>query len=126
MHAGSLNHGCEAIVRSTMDMVKENVTLYSGNCSEDKAVKLDVLCKIKSQGGKRKKFNPMFIVCKIVELIFHDSNIKYKYAYRNVLNSAKEGELYLSIGGDNYCYNANQYLYYVNQSLNKNRQKKLL
>lgn len=126
MHAGSLNHGCEAIVRTTLEMTDESVTLFSGNCAEDKAVNLDNLCNIESQGGKRRKINPMFIVCKIIELLFHNPNIKYKYAYKNVLNSVKKGDLYLSIGGDNYCYNANQYLHYVNQSLNKKGAKTAL
>ena len=89
MHAGSLNHGCEAIVRTTLEMTDESVTLFSGNSAEDKAVNLDNLCNIESQGGKRRKINPMFIVCKIIELLFHNPNIKYKYAYKNVLNSVK-------------------------------------
>lgn len=120
MHAGSLNHGCEAIVRSTLEMVKNGkVELFSEHPDEDVAVKLDGVCDVKLQGGKRSKKNPMFMICKGVEVIFNNSDMKHWYAYKNVVNSAKKGDTYVSIGGDNYCYGANPYLMYLNRAITK-------
>lgn len=119
MHAGSYNHGCEAIVRSTLGMTDQNVTLYSEHPDEDTAVGLDEICHVEKQGGSRSKRNPFFVLCKIMEKITHNPNLKHWYAYKNVLKNAKEGELFLSIGGDNYCYNANKYLMFLNAELNK-------
>lgn len=119
MHAGSLNHGCEAIVRSTAKMTDESIILYSEHPEEDHFVGLDDICEVKKQGGKRKKYNPIFILCKVVEVLFKNSSLKHWYTYKNVICSAKSDELYLSIGGDNYCYGANPYLIYINKALNK-------
>ena len=119
MHAGSLNHGCEAIVRSTAGMTDESVTLYSEHPAEDLAVHLDEICEVALQGGKRSKKNPVFILCKAAEVLLKNSNPKHWYAYRNVVDGATPGDLFVSIGGDNYCYGANPYLIYLNKALNK-------
>lgn len=119
MHAGSLNHGCEAIVRSTAAMTQEKITLFSEYPEEDRSVGLDKICTVSLQGGSRSKKNPAFIACKAAEVIFRSSAPKHFYAYKNVINSAEQGELYVSIGGDNYCYGANPYLMYLNDALNK-------
>lgn len=119
MHSGSLNHGCEAIVRSTANMTNDQITLYSEHPNEDMAVELNKICKINVQGGKRSPKNPVFIFCKIVEMLFKNSNLKHWYSYKNVVSRVKPGELFLSIGGDNYCYGANPYLIYLNKKLNK-------
>lgn len=119
MHAGSLNHGCEAIVRSTAKMTDEKIVLFSEHPDEDCAVGLDNICEVRLQGGKRSKNNPVFIVCKGAEVMLKNSSPKHWYAYKNVIESAKPDELFVSIGGDNYCYGANPYLMYINNALNK-------
>ena len=70
MHAGSMNHGCEAIVRSTISIINsKKVVLYSNELEEDIAVNINEICEVKSHGGKKRKTNPFFIFYKIVELI---------------------------------------------------------
>lgn len=134
MHAGSGNHGCEAIANSTIKMIarkrreqgiSENipVILVTNSVSEDKKYSLG---KLQKQG-----------LCYIVEdrhidrdLIPHivyyawrmvtgdkESFQRYKYKdafrlYNRLLNDEGWGEhikaqsppLAVSIGGDNYCY----------------------
>lgn len=119
MHAGSLNHGCEAIVRSTLGMTDQSVTLYSEHPNEDLIVGLDKICQVEKQGGSRSKRNPLFVLCKAIEVVLHNSSLKHWYVYKNVIKNAKKGELFLSIGGDNYCYHANEYLGYINLKLNQ-------
>lgn len=120
MHAGSLNHGCEAIVKSTIKMCQDKkVILYSEHPKEDLVMHLDRLCDVKVQGGLRSKKNPVFIFCKVIETIWRKSNLKKKYVYKNLLNEVQTGELYLSIGGDNYCYGANPYLMFLNREINR-------
>lgn len=119
MHAGSLNHGCEAIVRSTAKMTNEKIVLFSEHPDEDHAVGIDDICEVRLQGGRRSKYNPAFIVCKAAEVLFKNSSLKHWYAYKNVIGSVKPSELYVSIGGDNYCYDANPYLMYINKALNR-------
>ena len=120
MHAGSLNHGCEAIVRSTEKLAHDKIILYSEHPEEDLAVQINDVCEVRQQGGSRSKSNPAFIVCKAAEVLLRNPDIKHRYAYKNVISEAKPGELFVSIGGDNYCYGANPYLFYLNYALNKN------
>lgn len=119
MHAGSLNHGCEAIVRSTAQMTDEEIVLFSEHPEEDLLVHLDEVCSVNSQGGSRSKTNPAFILCKSAEVLLKKDQPKHWYAYNKVIRSAVPGELFVSIGGDNYCYSANPYLMYINRTLNK-------
>ena len=119
MHAGSLNHGCEAIVRSTALMTDDHVILYSEHPEEDRSVGLNEICDVQVQGGSRSKKNPVFVLMKAVEVLLRKSAPKHWYAYHNVVDGAKPGDLFVSIGGDNYCYGANPYLMYLNKALNK-------
>lgn len=48
-HAGSGNHGCEAIVNSVCHMIKEPVTLVSYFGEEDRNYSLKDLCEIVSE-----------------------------------------------------------------------------
>ena len=47
LHAGSDNHGCEAIVRSTTEMLDEVYKLYSLNPDKDIKYGIDKICEIK-------------------------------------------------------------------------------
>ena len=49
MHAGSGNHGCEAIVNSVCHMIKEKVLLVSYRGEEDASYSLKGLCAILSE-----------------------------------------------------------------------------
>lgn len=49
MHAGSGNHGCEAIVNSLCRMIKEKPVLVSYYGGEDERYSLGKLCEIQSE-----------------------------------------------------------------------------
>ena len=46
-HGGSGNHGCEAIVRSTLKITGANAILYSNAVEEDEKYQLNKLCTLK-------------------------------------------------------------------------------
>lgn len=115
MHAGSLNHGCEAIVRSTIALTNGVYKVFSEKPQEDFSVGLDRVCHVISQGHSRNKKSLGFIAVKALELIF-GSKIKYEYLYKNIFSVHKKS-LFLSIGGDNYCYDNNRNLAYINKKL---------
>ena len=48
LHSGSENHGCEAIVRSTVDILGKECCLYSYNVQTDKKYNIDDICTIKA------------------------------------------------------------------------------
>lgn len=121
MHAGSLNHGCEAIVRSTIPLTNDGYVLFSEYPQEDHLMRLDDLCEVMSQGHSRNKGSIGFIAVKGLELII-GSSIKYEYLYKNIF-SVSSNSLFLSIGGDNYCYDNNRNLAYINKKLHNQGHK---
>lgn len=51
-HGGSGNHGCEAIVRSTIKLLDADAILFSSNVDEDKVAGLDHLCQVESERNR--------------------------------------------------------------------------
>lgn len=102
MHAGSGNHGCEAIVNSVCHMVKEKVTLLSYYGEEDEKYSLRDLCDIVSE----RRFEEH----KLAHVLYYgyrklsgDQESFIRYRYGDIMKG-KTAPLAISIGGDNYCY----------------------
>ena len=125
MHAGSGNHGCEAIVNSICRMIKEKVTLISYYGEEDKKYSLPELCEIK---GERR-----FEEHRLAHVLYYgyrkltgDGESFIRYRYGDVFKGRK-APLAISIGGDNYCYdNMLSDLRLVNSAFNKNGTRTVL
>ena len=108
-HGGCSNHGCEAIVRSTIDMLqfpKENVYLYSTDVENDAFFGLNNICTLVGNNSAsisisdyRKK------IFALREHLFGIDRNTQEVLYRNkmIFQNHKKG-IWLSIGGDNYCY----------------------
>ena len=102
MHAGSGNHGCEAIVNSVCHMIKEKPVLVSYYGSEDERYSLRELCEIKSE----RRFEDH----RLAHILYYgyrrlsgDEESFIRYRYGDVFRG-KVPPLAVSIGGDNYCY----------------------
>lgn len=103
LHGGSGNHGCEAIVNSTCHMLEDIPKLLLTNSEkEDKTYSLAPLCDILQE---RKIAEHFFahVVYYIWRALFHDPESFMRYRFRAVLGR-KRAPLYLSVGGDMYCY----------------------
>ena len=48
LHGGSENHGCEAIIRSTIKMLEGKTRVYSNNIEQDTKYGLDQICELKA------------------------------------------------------------------------------
>lgn len=102
MHAGSGNHGCEAIVNSVCHMIKEKVTLLSYYGEEDKRYSLKDLCEIVSERR--------FEAHRLAHVLYYgyrkltgDKESFIRYRYQEIFKGGPP-PLAISIGGDNYCY----------------------
>ena len=102
MHAGSGNHGCEAIVNSVCHMVKEKVTLLSYYGEEDEKYSLNDLCDIVSE-RRFEEHKLAHVLYYGYRKITGDKESFIRYRYGDVLKG-KTAPLAISIGGDNYCY----------------------
>ncbi len=121
-HTGSINRGCEAIVRSTatiMDKIGVNgkVDAFTFDEQYDRAVKLDEVVNVIPYGSRNifERINSM-----IRRKIFKDSVWAYRYYHRDYLSRGNDNKLILNVGGDTYCC-SEPYLYYA---LNEQAQEK--
>lgn len=108
-HGGSGNHGCEAIVRSSVKMLHQPVRLFSSNEQQDTQYGIGKICEVCSDvdvplvRGSKEWFLSS-LQTKITGKI--DKQIEYRKP--NLLKKVDETDIYCSIGGDNYCYSGTE------------------
>ena len=103
MHAGSGNHGCEAIVNSLCRMLPRPAVLVTNRPEEDRRYSLEKLC---AEIIPEKSIESSFLVhawyyAKRALLRDPECFMRYRYGAVSGKNVRK---LNISIGGDNYCY----------------------
>lgn len=126
MHGGSENHGCEAIVRSTVKLLGSPAVLYSRTPETDSRYHLDKICELRSRCNEMKRYSPLWVSSQIQRRIMKDKLAFVRHNYKKIIEEADPGALYLSIGGDNYCGDLVPALQYVNQELNQKGAKTVL
>lgn len=103
LHGGSGNHGCEAIINCTCHMLEEIPKLVVTNSEqEDRRYSLEPLCDILEE---RKIAEHFFahVWYYVWRKVFRDPESFMRYRFRDVLGKDL-APLYLSVGGDMYCY----------------------
>lgn len=118
-HGGSGNHGCEAIVRSTVTITGADVRLYSSNVAEDRRYGLDKVCRVYSDRQSLTRWSWPYIRAIADYWVRKDAEAYDRALYRPVFHGAKDVDVALSAGGDNYCYAAPVYTYIVNKQLRR-------
>ena len=101
-HAGSGNHGCEAIVRSTVKVIsKAEFLLFSNRPAEDRRVGLNEICQIT---GRKSRVSFSYARAFTLSRLKWDPLACARHCYSPVAEHIKSCQVALSIGGDNYCY----------------------
>lgn len=106
-HGGSANHGCEAIVRSTIQIliVKFNqFILLSNEPNEDKYYGINNLATLKSPFSEKQKNKLSNFLFLLKMKILKNDYYFYKEKYRKLSSKTENAEWAFSVGGDNYCY----------------------
>lgn len=108
-HKGSGNHGCEAIIRGTMNVLDNagefKYTLVSEDPSQDIEYGIGERVKVVKEKNEVKKDSLKFLSA------YYDLKFKKDYkkmnelAFEEAMSSRSNKGVSLSIGGDNYCYN---------------------
>jgi polysaccharide pyruvyl transferase WcaK-like protein len=104
-HTGSANHGCEAIVRGTNEILKQNLRLFS--FAPDDEVKYQVNQIVEVFGDTKtpiKRFSLVFLFSTLQIKFLKKTTIFTKFSKVNFFSKIKKGDICLSIGGDNYTY----------------------
>lgn len=128
-HGGSLNRGCEAIVRSSTAIIKEKVNdakiyLASAKPETDRMIdKLDGIfdgsqCSIE-------KYSYDWLLSSLKVKLFNDESYALGKIESNVIKHIKDMDVFLSIGGDNYCYGEQPGWYEIDRRV-KEKGKKLV
>ena len=107
-HKGSGNHGCEAIIRGTMNVLNNagdfKYTLVSENPSQDIEYGIGEKVNVVKEQNPVKKNTFKFVNAYLDLKIKKDYTKMNDLAYEEAITSINKNGINLSIGGDNYCY----------------------
>ena len=104
-HGGSGNHGCEAIVRTTCDIIKniDKKEVFSNRLNEDIKYGIEEICDTYSIFYKVK--HPLIEkgILKFKNIITK-RDYNWVNRYKEFFNHCDKNTIALSVGGDTYCY----------------------
>lgn len=119
-HGGSANHGCEAIIRSTAKLLEQPITLWSGSPEQDLDYGLDHIVTIANdQDIPPRKPSVNYYLSAVEMKLRKTTSLHTRFRHQNLLSQVKRGSLYLSVGGDNYCYAGIETIFELNEWLHK-------
>lgn len=121
-HAGSKNHGCEAIVRTLREMFREDeLILYTFDRMADCEFGLDKILTVKQCASKKNHYTVLERI--LIHLHLYQEG---QECYGEMLQ--EEGiDWAFAIGGDNYCYQGQpEELAYINRQFKKRNVKTAL
>jgi colanic acid/amylovoran biosynthesis protein len=107
-HGGSLNRGCEAIVRSSTSLLKNEIRGVKVFLASEKPETDRIITNLDGiiDGSKStiKKYSYDWWLSSIKFKLFKDESYAIGKIEKNIIRHIKDMDIYLSIGGDNYCY----------------------
>lgn len=123
-HGGSGNHGCEALARTTAQILGNDVyKLFSLEPDEDKKYGIDKILQVENARNYEK--NKFKLAIAAAQIKFNNNN--YYSEYLDISNMLHEkADVAVSIGGDNYCYDGFGQFCFKNKLLNEHGFKTVL
>lgn len=132
-HGGCENHGCEAIVRTLSAMIKKNepdseIKLYTLDAKSDMAGKLPNIDRTEEFNYIRPATTTPLQKIKISMLSKRSQGLADEYFYSLSCKnpSLRENDIYISVGGDNYCYGDGHMAAAFNRELKRLEKKTVL
>lgn len=133
-HGGSQNHGCEAIVRTLSSMIKKEKTdsllkLYTFNKAEDEKADFPFVDEIEefNYSVNSKNLNSFDkIKLSVLSKLSQKKADEFYYSIPCRNSSLKENDIYISVGGDNYCYGDGHVARAINKKLRSLGKKTVL
>lgn len=129
-HGGSGNRGCEAIVRSGVEIIKKKhpectVDLASWKPETDKIIPLlDNIMLDKHR--KFKTYSLANLISSLRIKFLKDEGMALRKRHEDIIKRIPDYDLFLSIGGDNYCYGEQPGIYEIDRCIKKARKKLVL
>ena len=123
-HEGSKNHGCEAIVRGSMNIIensdeKAEFVLSSNNPSDD-----IIINNITVKAARTRDLTKVEKLIAAVDLKINNSETyALQKIYSPIVSDAEDCDVCLSVGGDTYCYGDNHGIQVLTRELKKRGKK---
>lgn len=128
-HGGSKNHGCEAIVRATADLIKEIddcPILLTRQQEEDITYGLDQIVEVRQGSHNINKRKLGFGVAYLQQKLRNNYHQMDALQYKQAIENLPEVDTALFIGGDNYCYSNVKNYSYINNYMRKKAENLVL
>ena len=125
-NGSSKNHGCEAIVRGTQEVLNVSLMILSEKKEDDIKYDLDEICEVCNAKSENKNlFQTLKAYVKLK--LFKDYTTMDVLPYIPEIKKQKNHIDYaFSVGGDNYCYSNQQFYASLNKLFRKNKIKTVL
>ena len=122
------NHGCEAIVRGTVELLPETseFLVLSDDAAEDRQYGLDQLAQICPAKCERKKDAAFLAAYAKLKLTGNYVDMDGLYYLPAIKAQKGETRVALSVGGDNYCYGGTAFYAWLNRAYHRQGIKTVL
>lgn len=123
------NHGVEAIVRSTMNMLTDRnsfeAILSTAFPDNDKAYNIPGITSY-VEYKILKKWTFEWATASFIRLVLSNPSLAGAYVQKDTIMAGREADICLSVGGDNYCYKIPYGLIGITEMLKNKYNKKMV
>lgn len=129
-HGGSLNRGAEAIVVTAIAQIKEHfpdavIDLASTDPDSDLHIK-GIRQVIHDKNERIKAFSIDRLINLIYLKVFKSERFVIRKKRKAIIDIIPDYDVFLSTGGDNYCYGEQPEIYEIDRQIKKQRKKLVL
>lgn len=130
-HSGSYNRGCEAIIRTAVSEIKKvfpkAVIDLASYYPETDVVLKPLVNEIFSQKPVEiKKYSWGWFCAAVYYKIFKNDAFAHRLTFRAILSRKNNYDVFISVGGDNYCYGESADIYTLDREIKKAGKKLIL
>ena len=130
LHSGSLNRGCEAIVRSGIKVIKNDMPdakIYLNSFRPETDRHIERIEEIyDGRDLEIKKYSMPWLISSMKIKLFKDESYAFRKRHDNIIKNIDDKDIILSIGGDAYCYGEQPGWYEVDRIIKKKGKKLVL
>lgn len=130
LHGGSLNRGCEAIVRTCVAEIKTQfpdavIDLASYEPETDAHIE-NIHHVFRHEQKPPEKYSWTWLKSAFFVKFFNTEKYHHRYTQKDIIAKIKNYDVFISVGGDNYCYGEQPGFYEINRLIKKAGKKLIL
>ncbi|MFT3918855.1 polysaccharide pyruvyl transferase family protein [Cloacibacterium sp.] len=130
LHGGSLNRGCEAIIRTAVAEIKTqfpNAIIDLASYEPETDIHLKQVNKVFVHlQNPPQKYSWTWLKSAFFVKFFNTEKYHHRYTQKDIISKINNYEVFISVGGDNYCYGEQPGFYEINHLIKKANKKLVL